>query len=65
MNEHNGTTFFLNGQVGIGQTFYYNMIIVTFHAQGKNVICFASLVFLLYKKCYINYTFNFQTSNWY
>ncbi len=42
MNEHNGTTIFLNGQVGIGKTIFYNMIIATFHAQGKNVVCLVS-----------------------
>jgi tRNA A37 threonylcarbamoyladenosine biosynthesis protein TsaE len=50
MNEHNGTTIFLNGQVGIGKTFFYNMIIATFHAlKEKMLYVLHLLVFLFYK----------------
>jgi hypothetical protein len=42
VNEHNGTTFFLDGLARIGKTFLYNTITVKLCSEEKIVICVTS-----------------------
>ncbi len=42
VNEHNGTTFFLDGLIGTDKTFLYNTIVVKLRSEENIVICVAS-----------------------